>query len=215
MKHLLQCRPLQIAHNTEEVTMPEETDSSKILLKIRKASMGLSTAMKIDAIVVVDPVGYYNMEYKSKYEIAKAVGAINWYFQNQNKNLILFTPGRIGTSSPELGVPTTFADISEFKMICEVSEVAAGYMPELSYGSHIFQDLVEAGILYGAIFQNETTITYQPEMLRGYQNILGDILPASDIEKIGDILRVYAVWDEECYLYHDIREETMMCSFIL
>lgn len=45
--------------------------------------------------------------------------------------------------------------INEFDVICEVAERRAGYMPELSYGSHIFQDLVEAGILYGAVFDNE------------------------------------------------------------
>lgn len=72
--------------------------------------------------------------------------------------MLLMVPGRIGTSSPELGVPTTFADISEFEAICEIEEKKAGYNPELSYGSHIFQDLVEAEILYTAIFSNEKTL---------------------------------------------------------
>ena len=72
--------------------------------------------------------------------------------------MMLIVPGRIGTSSPELGVPTTFADISEFEAVCEVEEKEAGYNPELSYGSHIFQDLVEAEILYTAIFNNEKTM---------------------------------------------------------
>ncbi len=55
----------------------------------------------------------------------------------------LLSPGRIGTSSPELGVPVAFGDISGFSEICEISDNQAGYMPELSYGSHMFQDLVE------------------------------------------------------------------------
>ena len=45
-------------------------------------------------------------------------------------------------------------------------------MPELSYGSHIFQDLVEADILYGAIFNNEKTVHYAPDMLKESTNIL-------------------------------------------
>lgn len=170
--NLLQCRPLQVAHNTEDIRIPSDIEKNKIFLDCWHASMGLSRAMKLDYIVMVEPVAYYNMEYKSKYRVAKAIGAINWQFRDKGKNLLLMTPGRIGTSSPELGVPTTFADISEFRAICEISEKQAGYMPELSYGSHIFQDLVEADILYGAVFDNEKTITYQPDLIRTQNNIL-------------------------------------------
>ena len=82
---------------------------------------------------------------------AQAVGAINRYYRNQGKRVILLAPGRLGTSSPELGVPVAFAEISGFSVLCEVSDSRAGYMPELSYGSHMFQDLVEADILYCAL----------------------------------------------------------------
>lgn len=86
--------------------------------------------------------------------------------------MLLIVPGRIGTSSPELGVPTTFADISEFEAICEVEEKSVGYNPELSYGSHIFQDLVEAEILYTAVFSNEKTLRFAPEKLADFPDII-------------------------------------------
>ena len=79
--------------------------------------------------------------------------------------MMLIVPGRVGTTSPELGVPTSFADISAFEIICETEETKAGYNPELSYGSHIFQDLVEAEILYTAVFNNSKTIHFHPEKL--------------------------------------------------
>ena len=104
--------------------------------------MGLSRNVKIDHIVLVDPISYYNMPYVRKSNVAKLIGTINWKYKGKNKHMLLMVPGRIGTSSPELGVPTTFADISEFEAICEIEEKKAGYNPELSYGSHIFQDLV-------------------------------------------------------------------------
>ena len=69
-----------------------------------------------------------------------------------DKHMMLIVPGRGGTTSPELCVPTSFADISAYDIICETEESRDGYNPELSYGSHIFQDLVEAEILYTAIF---------------------------------------------------------------
>lgn len=156
--NLLQCRPLYIAKDAQVITMPETIDKSNILLEYRHSSMGLSKATKLDYIVMVDPIVYYQMPYKEKPLIAKAISSINWHFRDSGKHLMLLVPGRIGTSSPELGVPTTFSDISGFDVICELSESRAGYMPELSYGSHIFQDLVEADILYGAVFENARTL---------------------------------------------------------
>jgi len=68
---------------------------------------------------------------------------------------------------PELGVPVTFADISSFCAIFELAESSVGYRPELSYGSHMFQDLVEANIFYGALFEDTRTLAYDTEALRG------------------------------------------------
>ena len=45
---------------------------------------------------------------------ASILSAINWKLRERNKRMVLITPGRICTSSPELGVPSAFADISEF-----------------------------------------------------------------------------------------------------
>ncbi len=75
-------------------------------------------------------------------------------------------PGRTGTSSPELGVSVVFGDTSGFSENCEVSDNRAGYMPELSYGSHMFQDLVEARIRYHAVFNNHRTLEYHPDLFR-------------------------------------------------
>ena len=90
--------------------------------------------------------------------------------------MLLMVPGRIGTSSPELGVPAMFSDISEFEAICEISDSRAGYNPELSYGSHFFQDLVEAGILYNAIFENEKTLRYNRGMLADADNHFAELI---------------------------------------
>ena len=112
--------------------------------------MGNSASYPIEAVVQISPVEYYRCPYQMKPRAAQAVGAINRYYRNQGKRVILLAPGRLGTSSPELGVPVAFAEISGFSVLCEVSDSRAGYMPELSYGSHMFQDLVEADILYCA-----------------------------------------------------------------
>ncbi len=203
--NLLQCRPLQVAHDREEVSIPTDLDRENVFLECCGASMGLSEKIKLDYVVMVDPVAYYQMPYNDKYSVAKAVGALNWHFRNKGKHLMLLVPGRVGTTSPELGVPTSFSDISGFDCICEISESRAGYIPELSYGSHIFQDLVEAEILYAAVFENEKTRVFAPEKIRSLPNLLTEFYPAG--ESLTGIMGIYSVEDKECYLYHDMKTE--------
>jgi len=107
--------------------------------------------------------------------------------------VMLMVPGRVGTSSPELGVPVTFADISGFSAICEMAESRIGYNPELSYGSHIFQDLVEMEILYTAVFENKNTEQFRPDLLSGRKNDLTTVLP--DSEKWEEAVGVYGFSD--------------------
>lgn len=207
--NLLQCRPLQVASDTETAAIPENPDKDSVFLECRHASMGLSGTIRLDYIVLVDPVAYYRMPYHEKYQVATAIGALNWYFRDKGKHLILLVPGRIGTTSPELGVPTAFSDISGFDMICEISESRAGYMPELSYGSHIFQDLVEEGILYAAVFENEKTLVFAPEKIRTLKNCLTDFYPEGGALK--EIIGIYPVSDRESYVYHDMKNEHLLC----
>ena len=124
--------------------------------------------------------------------------------------MVLITPGRICTSSPELGVPSAFADISEFDVIVEVSEKRAGYMPELSYGSHIFQDLVEAGILYSAVFEAESTLQFAPELLTEGENALPSYIDFA--EELDQIVFVCEEKPGEINLYYDMATEHLLVT---
>ena len=169
--------------------------------------MGLSRDTKIDVIVYVDPVAYYNMPYAKKPEIASVIGKINWKYRGSGRHMLLMVPGRVGTSSPELGVPTTFADISEFEAVCEIEESEAGYNPELSYGSHIFQDLVESDIMYTAVFKNEKTKRFAPEVLREGRDVSLDHAGSEDNAKT---VRVYDMTETDCRLYFDLKESHLL-----
>ena len=206
---LLQCRPLQVIKAKSGVTVPNDIPQEHILLESKGASMGLSKASKLDIIVYVDPVVYYNMPYSEKNSVAKMIGKINWTYRNSGKHMMLMVPGRVGTSSPELGVPTSFADISEFDVVCEMEEARAGYNPELSYGSHIFQDLVEAEILYTAVFNNSKTLHFAPEKLKELRNKLDDIAENSGLD---DVIHVYDVSRCKCELYNDIKNEHLLIT---
>ena len=208
---LLQCRPLQIQHVTEGVAVPSDIPEESILLDNRGSSMGMCRSDELDLVVFVDPVKYYEMPYNDKSLVAKFIGKLNWTFRGQDKHMMLIVPGRIGTSSPELGVPTSFADISEFEIICETEETRAGYNPELSYGSHIFQDLVEAEILYTAAFLDKNkTKRFCPEMLERYPDLAGDF---ADDHKVFGIVHVYDVSGKGLKVYNDIANEHLVISF--
>ncbi|MEE3468690.1 MAG: PEP/pyruvate-binding domain-containing protein [Eubacterium sp.] len=207
--NLLQCRPLQVLNDEAQICVPESVGEEGIFLENIGVSMGLSRQSDIDIIVYVDPVAYYHMPYADKPAVAKMVGRVNWQFRDQDKHMMLVVPGRVGTSSPELGVPVTFSDISAFEVICEVEEKEAGYNPELSYGSHMFQDLVEADILYTAVFANEKTKVYAPDLLQKGK----DITATFDEEKTMDgIVKIVDVSGCECRLYHDLKQEHLLVT---
>ena len=124
---------------------------------------------------------------------------------------MLLAPGRIGTSSPELGVPVVFADIANFSVICEVSDSSAGYMPELSYGSHMFQDLVEADIFYAAVFESEKTRLYQPQLLETYPDCFAAWCPEQP-QEVRNIVHVYDVRNANFYLWSDMLSGQTVCG---
>ena len=207
---LLQCRPLQTASEGGSVSFPAEDSYDRALLETKGVSMGFSRQFGVDVLVYIDAIAYYNMPYAEKGRVKTALSAINWKLREQNRRMVLITPGRICTSSPELGVPSAFADISEFDAIIEVSEKRAGYMPELSYGSHIFQDLVEAGILYSAVFEGLSTLHFDADALRAGENALPGYTDAADA--LGGIIHVREGKPGELMLYYDMASERLLIT---
>lgn len=208
--NLLQCRPLQVSTDMAKVSIPENIPEDSKIIETAGTSMGLSCDLSIDRIVYVDPIAYYHLPYNDKNLVAQAVSAVNWQEREHDQNMILIVPGRIGTSSPELGVPTQFSDISAFRAIFEVAEDSAGYNPELSYGSHIFQDLVEANILYVAVFQTNQTLAFNPKKLSSCTNLIKQYVP--DLKNLENVIGVYDTSDKHCQLYHDMHTERVVCT---
>lgn len=206
--NLLQCRPQQAA-SSEQIKIPAGIDL-EILFDIRRTSMRRSKEDRIDYIVWVNPQTYYGYPYDRKTDVARLIGRINQHFEDMDKKLMLLVPGRIGTSSPELGVPVVYAEISQFSAICEVAYSDAGYHPDLSYGSHMFQDMVEADVYYGAINDNSKTRVYRPEMLKQYPEILEQICPEG--QELQEIVKVYDVSGARLIL--DAKEGRAVCRLM-
>lgn len=205
--NLLQCRPLQ-ASVSEAIHIPEDR-KQEFLFDVHRTSMRRSKTEKLDLIVWVDPRKYYEYPYAKKFNVARKIDDINQHYEEADKKMLLLVPGRIGTSSPELGVPVVYANISEFCAICEVAYSEVGYQPELSYGSHMFQDLVEADVYYGAINENSKTKCYHPDLLKLHRDIFTELFPED--EELNTIIKLYDVSDCRAELMLDAKKGRAVC----
>ena len=205
---LLQCRPLRM-DPSEHIRIPRGVDE-EFLFDVRRTSMRRSRIQKLDYIVWTDPQKYYECPYRKKPETGRIIRDINEYLGKREASALLLVPGRIGTSSPELGVPLVYGDISSFDAICEVAYSEAGYRPELSYGSHMFQNLVEADVYYGAINENSKTRIYRPRMLEQYPQVPPEAYTAAEGEAL-ETVRVFDVREYRASLLLDAAEGRAVC----
>ena len=93
------------------------------------------------------------------------------------KRYALMGPGRWGSNDINLGVKVTYANINKAKLLVEVAFAKEGYTPEVSYGTHFFQDLVEADIVIVPLFPDEPEVILNEPFLLNSENILGRMAP--------------------------------------
>ncbi len=207
---LLQCRPLvTLGSQAAVMDMPSPADAD-LLFEAHNTSMGVSLTRKIETVVLVSSDAYNRLPYRNKSEIVGLISKINNTNCAEGKTVMLISPGRIGTTSPELGVPLQFSDISCFSMIVEYDDVKHGFLPELSFGSHMFQDLVESRIFYTALFSSGSNRSvFRPELLEKFR--LPE--PEDRPERLGGVVSVYDVSRAGLTLYHDMVEGRSICAF--
>ncbi|WP_110618825.1 PEP/pyruvate-binding domain-containing protein [Thioalkalivibrio sp. ALE21] len=166
--NLVQCRPLATLGSDLPVELPDGVDPQRLFFASQGRFMGGNLDLAIGRVIRVDGARYAVLSRPQKYAVARLVGALNrQYARPEDCATLLIGPGRWGTSTPELGVPVRFADIDRVRMLVEVADSDAGIVPDLSFGSHFFQDLVEARIAYAALFPAEPGCEYHPAWLDG------------------------------------------------
>jgi hypothetical protein len=203
--NLLQCRPLQTKGLGKSVTLPEISDTGNCLLRTKGNFMGGNIHLPIDYIVYIPASTYLKLSENDKYTVARQIGMINASLKSRNTMLI--GPGRWGTTTPSLGVPVHFTELCNMAVICEVASKEEGFEPELSYGSHFFQDLVEADIFYVAVLNGQREVCFHPELILNQPNILDEILPEAAF--LSDV--VYVVRTQGMEIYSDIVTQTLLC----
>jgi hypothetical protein len=173
--NLVQCRPLQARGEVAQVQIPGELSQDELVFKSEGNFMGGSVSQAIKRLIYVDTEAYRDLLMTRKFEVARLIGRLN----KQSKGIatILIGPGRWGSRDPSLGVPVNFAEINNVTALIEVDDPKGGFMPELSFGSHFFLDLVETNIFYAALFMDNESVFFNKAWLDGLTNRLGELVP--------------------------------------
>jgi hypothetical protein len=93
--------------------------------------------------------------------------------------------------------------------MAEIEYAGGSLVPELSFGSHFFQDLVETNIFYVAIFPGRSGVVLNREWTAGRENALTALVP--DAGRYSNVVQVYDVENEGLYLMADIVSQRVVC----
>ena len=175
--NLLQCRPLWVPGRSGAAKLPTQLPADRILFRASRFISG-GEVHDIRHIIYIDPVSYTTLrDPELKKSLGRAVGRINLHPVIRAHGLMIVGPGRWGSSNLELGVNVGYADIDHAAVLVELAREEAGQMPEVSYGTHFFQDLVEQQIIYLPIFPHDKKAAYNTDFFSRAVNILTTLLP--------------------------------------
>jgi hypothetical protein len=174
--NVVQCRPLQVREGGVAVAPPADLPPEAVLLSSRGPVVGQSSNSRIDRVIHVDTDAYSLLPQQARYEVARAIGRIT-RLEGERLAVLLIGPGRWGTSTVSLGVPVSFAEIQRVSAVCEVVKMGMNVIPDVSLGSHFFNDLVEANMLYLALYPNREGHGLDEALLRSAPNRLAELLP--------------------------------------
>lgn len=186
---LLQCRP-QAHLRAETAQLPENVPAHlRLFVTHRMVPDGKIAAVRY--VVYVRPEVYGDIEPTTrKRDVARLVGRVNECLKDER--FILLGPGRWGSNNPDLGIPVTYSDIYNTLALVEIADNENA--PEPSYGTHFFQDLVEAQIYPLALALDDQDTEFNVSLLEEARNMLPDLLPNDaqwkSVVQIVDIAKV-------------------------
>jgi hypothetical protein len=175
--YLLQCRSMATREDIGQVTVPRDIALEDILFTNRRA-VGNCVIRDVEYVVYVDPKVYQRLPgYEEKTAVGKMVGRLNRLLETSR--YALFGPSRWGTSDITVGVKVGYEDINQALILGEIAFDDGGVTPEVSYGTHFFNDLVEARITPVAIFPDEPNTIFHEDFFSRSPSILSSLVPDS------------------------------------
>lgn len=208
--NLVQCRPLQTKGEGKRARIPTVVHDQAVLFRSSGNFMGGNVVQRIGRIVYVDGAAYSALSATERYDIARLIGKLNKQIPDREKiPTLLMGPGRWGTTSPSLGVPVRFSEINNISIMAEIEYATGSLVPELSFGTHFFQDLVETDIFYVAVFPGKNGAVFNAAWMGGFENLLPRLIP--DAGRYAHVVKVYDVERRGLYLMADIVSQAVIC----
>ncbi len=140
---LLQVRPVGEYSSDSNVSIEDASAAMGNILVRSSKALG---AGHIDGIKYIINVPSDTFDSARTKEIAAEIAKFNRRVHNEGGSYILIGPGRWGSSDSWLGIPVSWSDISEARMIVETA--IPGFQIEPSQGTHFFQNITSLGVGY-------------------------------------------------------------------
>ncbi len=189
---LLQCRPQRRLETEETGTIPPELPEARIIFATNRM-VPHGGVRDIRYILFVTPEGYFSLPSQAdRTRLERVIGQINLALKDEV--YICVGPGRWGTSTPDLGVHVAYGDIYNTRALIELSGQEVGTSPEPSFGTHFFQDLMEAQIYPLALNLDDQGVVFNRDFFYATPNRLAEWCETPD-EILLNTLRLIDVHD--------------------
>ena len=188
--YLLQCRPQSSAGDAQAAPIPRNLSRDRILFSANRF-VSNGRLPDLTHVVYVDPAAYDELSNMEQLRaVGRVVGKLNRILPK--RQFALMGPGRWGSRGDiKLGVNVTYSDINNTALLIEIARKKGNYLPDLSFGTHFFQDLVEASIRYLPLYPGESGTHLDEEFLLRAENMLPTLLP--EHAGLADVIRVVDV----------------------
>ncbi len=186
---IIQCRPQSVLQEINRVRIPANLPAENIIFSTH-FMVPQGFVSNIRYVLFVTPEGYFGLsEPHLRTELRQSIGQINSLLHGET--FICVGPGRWGSVNPDLGVPVDYGDIYNACALVEVTGKGIGPAPEPSFGTHFFQDLIEAQIYPLAVYLDDPETVFNRDFFYATPNCLQRFLPHED--RLSDCLRIIDV----------------------
>jgi len=208
--NLLQCRPFQTIGFASNLPLPEHLSKERVIIKMEGNFMGGNISQPISQVIFVDPESYTTLTRSEKYSVARLIGKLNRMISDRKKTpTLLLGPGRWGTQTPAMGVPVHFAEINHIAAIAEISYQDGNLIPDLSFGSHFFHDLIETRIFYLAVYPERSGVIFNRQWLLDLPNLLERMSPTDS--RLAHVVKVIDTSKAGLFIYSDVTSQRVVC----
>jgi DNA-binding NarL/FixJ family response regulator len=145
--HLLQIKPLIRQEMSVEIDMSKVNKEKLILL----ANKGMGNG-KVEHIRDVIYMDLSKFDRTKTEEMAEEMEILNQKMKEQDRQYILFGPGRWGTRDKFTGIPVLWSQISNAKVIVE--QGLEDFPLDASLGSHFFHNVTSMNVGYFSVKSN-------------------------------------------------------------